>query len=245
MARLTGKTVLISGAARGLGAACARALADEGAGVVIGDLLEAEGRRLSEELGDSAHYVYLDVTDADAWRTAVTEARQTFGGLDVLVNNAGIAVGAPLEEHTLDQWNGALAVNLTGTFLGMRAAVPALRERGGGSIVNVSSVEGLRGSAGLHGYVAAKFGVRGLTKSAAVELGRHGIRVNSVHPGFVRTAMTENLDPEVLQIPLGRAAEPGDVAPLVVFLAADDSAYCTGAEFVVDGGLVSGVPHSG
>jgi 3alpha(or 20beta)-hydroxysteroid dehydrogenase len=162
----------------------------------------------------------------------------------VLVNNAGIANAGRLERYGKDQWDAVIAVNLTGTFLGARAVVPGMRAAGRGSIVNISSVEGMRGDAGLHGYVASKFGVRGLTKSLAVELGPAGIRVNSVHPGFVVTPMTERLDASRQRIPLGRTATPDDVVGAVLFLASTDSAYVTGTELVVDGGMIAGVPHA-
>jgi 3alpha(or 20beta)-hydroxysteroid dehydrogenase len=164
--------------------------------------------------------------------------------VDVLVNNAGIGNMAAIDKYTLEMWNAVLAVNLTGTFLGVKAVVPLMKAAKHGSIINISSVEGLRGSAGLHGYVASKFAVRGLTKSVAVELGRHNVRVNSVHPGFIVTPMTEQLDFASQQVPLGRPAQPEEVSALVVFLASEESAYSTGAEFVVDGGMTSAIPHS-
>ncbi|WP_067654822.1 glucose 1-dehydrogenase [Nocardia harenae] len=243
MSRLSGKVALISGAARGMGAAHARAVVAEGGRVVLGDILDEPGAALAAELGDAAVYVPLDVRDPAAWDAAVRTAEETFGGLHVLVNNAGIANGNLLPDFELSEWQKIIDINLTGTFLGMRAAVPLLKTSGGGSIVNISSVEGMRGSAGLHGYVATKFAVRGLTKSAALELAPQGIRVNSVHPGLIRTPMTEGIPEDFLQIPLGRGAEPEEVSALVVFLASDESSYSTGAEFVVDGGLTVGVPH--
>ncbi|MFC3966146.1 glucose 1-dehydrogenase [Nocardia jiangsuensis] len=243
MSRLSGKVALISGAARGMGAAHARAVVAEGGRVVLGDILDEPGAALADELGDAAVHVPLDVRDPEAWSAAVRTADERFGGLHVLVNNAGIVNGNLLPDFELSEWQKIIDINLTGTFLGMRASVPLLRKSGGGSIVNISSVEGLRGSAGLHGYVATKFAVRGLTKSAALELAPQGIRVNSVHPGLIRTPMTEGIPEDFLQIPLGRGAEPEEVSALVVFLASDESSYSTGAEFVVDGGLTAGVPH--
>jgi 3alpha(or 20beta)-hydroxysteroid dehydrogenase len=159
------------------------------------------------------------------------------------VNNAGIANGNRLVDFELSEWQRIIDINLTGTFLGMRAATPAMIEAGGGSVVNISSVEGMRGSPGLHGYTATKFAVRGLTKSTALELAQHGIRVNSIHPGLIRTPMTEGIPADFLQIPLGRAAAPSEVSALVTYLASDESSYSTGAEFVIDGGLTVGVPH--
>ncbi len=240
---LTGRTALVTGGARGLGAAYVRALHTAGAAVVVADLLDDEGTALVEELGPRATFVHLDVTDENEWDAAVAASLARFGSLDVLVNNAGIANAAPIEHYSTAKWHAVIAVNLTGTFFGCRAAVPAMAAAGGGSIVNISSVEGLRGSPGLHGYTAAKFGVRGLTKSLAVELGPRGIRVNSVHPGLILTDMTTRIDPARIDIPLGRPGVPDDVAGTIVFLASDASRFTSGAEFVVDGGMVTGIPH--
>jgi len=243
MGRVDGKVALISGGARGMGAAHARLLVAEGASVVIGDILDDDGRALADELGDAARYVPLDVSDPDRWTAAVGVATEEFGKLDVLVNNAGIVNGAPLQKLSLEKWRAVLDVNLTGTFLGMRAAVDPMIVAGGGSIINVSSVEGLRGAPFAHGYVASKWGVRGLAKSAALELGPHNIRVNSLHPGLIRTPMTEGIPDDLVTIPMGRPAESDEVATFVLFLASDESKYSTGSEYVVDGGLVTGVPH--
>ncbi|WP_327096557.1 glucose 1-dehydrogenase [Nocardia vinacea] len=243
MGRLTGKVALISGGARGMGAAHARALVAEDARVVLGDILDEEGAALAKEIGDDAAYVHLDVRDKQQWQDAVAEAVQRFGALNVLVNNAGIVNGNLLVDFELSEWQKIIDINLTGTFLGMQTTTPAMIEAGGGSVINISSVEGMRGSPGLHGYTATKFAVRGLTKSTALELAQYGIRVNSIHPGLIRTPMTDGIPEDFLQIPLGRAADPSEVSALVTYLASDESSYSTGAEFVIDGGLTVGVPH--
>lgn len=247
--RVHNKVAIVTGGTGGMGATHARALVAEGGKVVIADLDDTKGQALAAELNDvqgaSARYVHLDVTSEDDWAAAVAFTLDEFGRIDVLVNNAGIANGAPIGEYDVDAWRTILDVNLTGTFLGIRAVSPIMAKAGSGSIINVSSVEGLRGSAGLHGYVASKFGVRGLTKSVALELGFRGVRVNSVHPGFIETPMTAGIDVDQLLIPLGRGAQPEEVSQTIVFLASDESSYSTGAEFVVDGGLVAGVPHKG
>lgn len=243
MIDLDGRVCLITGGARGIGAAYVRALHAAGGRVMVADVLEEEGRALADELGERAAFVPLDVTDETQWDAAVAATQDAFGALDVLVNNAGIANAAPIEHLTTEKWNAVIAVNLTGTFFGCRAVTPVMKRQGGGSIINISSVEGLRGSPGVHGYTAAKFGVRGLAASLAVELGPFGIRVNSVHPGFINTSMTSRIDPEHLDIPLGRPGEPEDLAGTIVFLASDASAFTSGAEFVVDGGMIAGIPH--
>ncbi|MEF3405461.1 glucose 1-dehydrogenase [Agromyces sp. CCNWLW203] len=240
---LGGRVALVTGGARGLGASYARGLHAAGARVVIADLLREEGEALAVDLGDGARFIQLDVTDEASWASAVDATLATFGSVDVLVNNAGIANAAPIEHLSLAKWNAVIAVNLTGVFLGCRAVVPAMKAQGAGSIINISSVEGMRGSAGLHGYTASKFGVRGLSQSLAVELGAFGIRVNSVHPGLVLTEMTTRIDPAKLDIPLGRPAVPDEVAGTIVFLASDASSFTSGAEFVVDGGMIAGIPH--
>ncbi|MGB8389600.1 glucose 1-dehydrogenase [Mycobacterium sp.] len=243
MGRVDGKVALISGGARGMGAAHARLLVDEGAKVVIGDILDDEGKALADELGDAARYVHLDVTQLDQWEAAVATAIGEFGKLDVLVNNAGIVALGQLKKFDMAKWQNVIDVNLTGTFLGMRVAVEPMTAAGGGSIINVSSIEGLRGAPLVHPYVASKWAVRGLTKSAALELAPLNIRVNSIHPGFIRTPMTKHLPEDMVTIPLGRPAEPREVSTFVVFLASDEASYATGSEFVMDGGLVTDVPH--
>lgn len=246
MGRVEGKVALISGGARGMGAAHARALAAEGAKIVIGDILDADGAKLADELGsDTARFVRLDVTQSQDWQTAVQCAVEEFGSLNVVVNNAGIAKYNTLENFDVAAWQQVLDVNLTGTMLGMHAAVAPMKSAGGGSIINISSVEGIRGTAGLHGYVASKWAVRGLAKAAAVELAPHNIRINSVLPGLIRTRMTIAIPDDSLQIPLGRGAKSAEVSTAVVFLASDESSYMTGADLVIDGGLSVGIPHNG
>jgi 3alpha(or 20beta)-hydroxysteroid dehydrogenase len=247
MGRVDGKVALISGGAQGMGAEDARALVAEGAKVVIGDILDDKGYALAEEINattpDSVRYVPLDVTQADQWEAAVATAVSEFGKLNVLVNNAGTVALGQIGQFDMVKWQRVIDVNLTGTFLGMQASVEAMKADGGGSIINISSIEGLRGAIMVHPYVASKWAVRGLTKSAALELGQFNIRVNSVHPGFIRTPMTKHFPDNMLRIPLGRPGQPEEVATFIVFLASDESRYSTGAEFVMDGGLVNDVPH--
>jgi len=226
-----------------MGAADARMLVKEGAKVVIGDILDDEGQALADELGDAARYIHLDVSSADDWTAAVETALSSFGTLNVLVNNAGIVQVGPLKTLDVARWQKVLDVNLTGPMLGTKAVIGPMIEAGGGSIINVSSIEGLRGAAYVHSYVASKWGLRGLTKSSALELASSNIRVNSIHPGFIRTPMTEHLPEDMVQTPLGRPGTPDEVATFVVFLASDESSFSTGSEFVVDGGLVTDVPH--
>ena len=226
-----------------MGAEHARLLVEEGAKVVIGDILDDEGKGLAAEIGDAARYVHLDVTQPDQWDAAVATATGEFGKLNVLVNNAGIVALGQLRNFDLGKWQKVIDVNLTGTFLGMRVAVDPMTEAGGGSIINVSSIEGLRGAPAVHPYVASKWAVRGLAKSAALELAPFNIRVNSIHPGFIRTPMTAKLPEDMVTVPLGRPGEAREVSTFVLFLASDESSYATGSEFVVDGGLVTDVPH--
>ncbi len=226
-----------------MGAAHAKMLVDEGAKVVIGDILDEKGEGLAAELGDSVRYVHLDVTQADQWEAAVNTAVEAFGKLNVLVNNAGVVALGKIGQFDMTKWQKVIDVNLTGTFLGMQAVVEHMKADGGGSIINVSSIEGLRGAPMVHPYVASKWAVRGLSKSAAIELGRFNIRINSLHPGFIRTPMTKHFPDDMVTSPLGRPGKSEEVSTFVVFLASDESSFSTGAEFVVDGGLVTDVPH--
>lgn len=242
MGRVDGKVALISGGARNIGGASARMLVAEGAQVVIGDLLDDEGAALAEELGENARYVHLDVTSDADWRAAVEFTLAEFGKLNVLFNNAGIFNGGQLQRYKTEQWQQMLDVNLTGAFLGMRASADAIIAAGGGSIINTSSIEGLRGTPWAHGYVASKWGLTGLTKSAAMELAPQGVRVNSIHPGRISTPATDQMPEGLIPIPLGRPGLPEEVAACVVFLASDESSFSTGSEFVVDGGTVMHIP---
>ncbi|WP_231556311.1 SDR family oxidoreductase [Cryobacterium sp. MLB-32] len=243
MARVSGKVALISGGAQGLGAAQARLLVQEGAKVVVGDILDAEGAALAAELGDSVRFVHLDVSALAEWESAVATAVDTFGGLDVLVNNAGIVNFGAIGDYPVEAWNAIIAVNLTGVFLGIKAATPEITKSTAGSIINISSTAGLQGYEALSGYTAAKFGVRGLTKAVALDLAKYNVRVNSVHPGAIRTPMTDGLDLPQNHVALHRVGEPDEVATLVLFLASDESSFSTGAEFVVDGGELAGLAH--
>lgn len=246
--RLSGTVALITGAARGQGAAEARLFAKNGARLVISDVQESALAKLGEELRGEGHDVIdipLDVTAPEQWSTAVQEAETQFGRLDVVVNNAGLLSMAGVEDTELDAWNQIVAVNQTGTWLGMKAAVPALRRAGAGSIVNISSIFGLIGSGGAAAYQATKGAVRILTKTAAVQYAAESIRVNSVHPGVIATPMIdEELPQEALDgllqgTPMKRAGNPEEVAACALFLASDESSYVTGAELVVDGGFTT------
>lgn len=243
MARLTGKIAIVSGGARGMGASHARAIVANDGKVVIGDILESEGKALASELGGNARFIKLDVTKAADWDAAVRHAVIEFGGLNVLVNNAGIAPFAALEDFTEDEWNMTLSVNLTGPFLGIKAAMGALMASAPSSIINISSTSAFIGTPGLHAYTSSKFGLRGLTKSVAAELGKAGVRANSIHPGYIRTPMSAGLEDEAQKSGvLGRIGEPEEVANLVVYLASDESSFSTGSEFIVDGGQLASTP---
>ena len=245
--RLDGKVAIISGAARGQGEAEARLFAAEGAKVVLGDVLDAEGEAVAADIGPAAAYHRLDVTKSGDWAAAVALAEERFGPVTVLVNNAGIIAVNPIETCTEDEFRRILDVNLVGQFLGIKAVVASMAGAGGGSIVNISSTSGYRALAGIPAYTTSKWAVRGLTRAAAVELGHKGIRVNSVHPGAVDTAMVrlpgvpaDDLEERFRDYPLGRIGQPVDIARLVLWLASDDASYSTGAEFLADGGMLAG-----
>src|SRR5262252_9638866 len=240
MDRLKGKVILISGGARGQGAAEARLFVSKGALVVVGDVLEAEGHQLASELGSSATFVRQDVTQERDWVTAINAA-ENFGGLHGLVNNAGIYQPRTLTETDTELFERHMRVNQLGCFLGMKTVVPLMQRSGGGSIVNISSVAGLRGSPGAIAYSATKWALRGMTKAAAIDLAPRKIRVNSVHPGPIDTEMIKVRTPEqnrqrVQLVPMKRMGTAEEVASLVLFLLADESGYITGAEVAIDGG---------
>jgi 3alpha(or 20beta)-hydroxysteroid dehydrogenase len=240
MERFTGTVALISGGARGMGASHVRGLVAEGAKVIFGDILDDEGKRLEEELGESAHFVHLDVTKDDDWKYAVAAAEREYGPIGLLVNNAGIVSYGPVDVMEPAEFRRVIDINLTGTFLGMHYAVPSLRKAGGGVIINISSTAGLMGYATISAYGASKWGVRGMTKAVAMELGKDNIRVMSIHPGPIRTPMTADIGDEIVKAqPIARMGEPEEVTKLLMFMAAD-ATYSTGSEWVVDGGAVLG-----
>lgn len=247
MGRLDGKVALISGGARGMGAAEARLFAGEGAKVVIADVLDEDGIQVAKEIGKAARFVHLDVTKEGDWDAAVGVATSEFGKLNVLVNNAGIVRMGPWVDTSPEDYMDVININQLGVFLGVRAAIRPMTDAGGGSIVNISSIDGLIGHPMVAGYVSSKFAVRGLTKVAALELAPMNIRVNSVHPGFIDTPMLrmpglEGFDfaPLVKKVPANRLGTPDDIGRLALFLASDDSDYCTGSEFIADGGVTCG-----
>jgi 3alpha(or 20beta)-hydroxysteroid dehydrogenase len=257
MGKLDGKVAIVTGAARGQGAEEVRLFVAEGARVVFGDVLDDPGESLAAELGDDAVYLHHDVRDEHRWAEVVDEAERRFGGLDILVNNAGVLhFGAVTHELSTDDYRRVVEINQFGTFFGMRAAIPAMLRRGGGSIVNISSTNGFRGYGGTVAYGASKFAIRGMTKTVALEYGAAGIRVNSIHPGGIDTPMTRDGDfgemtPDeqaavYANLAIPRAGRVDEVAKLALFLASDDSTYCTGAEFIIDGGMLAGLvnPHA-
>lgn len=250
MTRLAGKVALISGGARGQGAAETRLFVREGAAVVFGDVLDDEGKKVEAEIranGGRATYVHLDVTREADWRAAVATAVQTYGRLSVLVNNAGILFRAKIEDTSEADWDRIMAVNVKGVFLGTKAAIPALRAAGGGSIINISSTAGLVGSpGGTAAYTATKGAVRLFTKSTAIQHAREGIRCNSVHPGPIVTDMIKDVlddqkawEGRLRRLPMGRAGTADEVAYGVLYLASDESSYVTGSELVIDGGTTA------
>ena len=251
MGRLDGKVALVTGAARGMGEAMARLFVAEGASVALCDRRQEEGSAVADALGERARFVPLDIASESSWADAVATTCDGLGGIDILVNNAGIIRIATLEACTLEMFEKVVGTNLTGTFLGMKAVIEPMRARGGGSIVNFSSVQGLEGREGLPAYTASKFGIRGLSKTAAIELGPYGIRVNTIFPGPTKTAMTRregwtdaDYDRQYGSYPLGRMGEAREIAQVALFLASDESSFCTGAEIAADGGVSAGKPRS-
>ena len=249
MGKLDGQVALISGGARGQGEAQARLFAREGAAVALGDVLEEDGQRVAESINDTggrAMFQALDVSEAASWQSMVDETVSQFGRLDIVINNAGIARIKLIEDSTLQDYLEVIRVNQLGVWLGMKTAIPALKEAGGGCIINTSSTAGLEGYTGLGAYVSSKFAVRGMTKVAAIELGPYNIRVNSVHPGPIDTPMIRDpqiarrdIDDPLLGSPIPRAGHVDEVAKMMLFIAAD-ATYSTGSEFVIDGGVTAG-----
>jgi 3alpha(or 20beta)-hydroxysteroid dehydrogenase len=255
MGRLDGKVAVISGAARGQGEAEARLFAEEGAWVVLGDVLDDRGAAVASDIGERALYTHLDVRHEDDWTAVMALAEETFGPTNVLVNNAGIVRMTSLVDTSLKQFREVIDVNQVGTFLGMKAVVPSMVKAGGGSIINISSTSGLLGLPHMVSYTSTKWAIRGMSKVAAIELGPLGIRVNSIHPGGVDTEMLQTaaasadwqipprhveLEDPYTRLPLGRIGQPVEMARLALFLASDESSYSTGSEFIADGGMTCG-----
>jgi 3alpha(or 20beta)-hydroxysteroid dehydrogenase len=241
---LDGKVAIVTGAARGQGLAEATRFVAEGASVVLTDVLVDEGREAAAGLGPAARFVSHDITSADAWAEVVASTSAAFGGIDILVNNAGIHLQRAFEDTDEAAFRRVLDTNLVGAFLGTKAVVAPMRERGGGAIVNIASIAAMRAVPASAAYVSAKFGLRGLTRATAMELGPYGIRVNAVCPGMIRTPMTDAVVDEreptlAAGLPLRRIGEPDDVADVVLFLVSDASRWVTGAEHVVDGGSLA------
>lgn len=246
MSRLSGKHTIVTGGAQGQGAAITRAFVDAGATVVIADVATEPGEALAAELGKAALFEQHDVSDEASWERVVKRANEEFGPVNVLVNNAGILRFGELTTQPVAEFELVWRVNTLGCFLGMRAVVQTMQDNGGGSIINTSSIEGLGGMAMLSAYTSSKFAIRGLTKSAALELGPRGIRVNSVHPGMIDTGMIRDVGADdaamefgASKVALKRVGIPEDLAPLYVYLASDESSFATGAEFIIDGGATA------
>ena len=243
MTRLEGKVAIITGAAQGMGASHAKLFVEQGAKVVFTDLNEEKGQAFAAELGENALFVKQNVANEADWATVVATAEEKFGPVNVLVNNAGITMAKPLLETTVEEYRRIVEINQVSVFLGMKTVLPSMQKAGGGSIVNVSSMNGL--VAGAIGYTDTKFAVRGMTKAAAMEAAQYNVRVNSVHPGVIATPMVVQEDTKAAveafakHIPLGRVAQPEEVSNMVLFLASDESSYSTGSEFVIDGGMTA------
>lgn len=252
MNRLSGKVAIVTGGAQGMGEATVRLFVEQGAKVLIGDLLQDKGEALATELGAAVEFLRMDVTSEDDWAQAVARA-QAMGPLNVLVNNAAIVHMASIADTTADDYMRVVRINQLGSFLGVRAVIDPMKAAGGGSIINVSSIDGLHSSAGLSAYSSSKWAVRGLTKTAAIELGQYGIRVNSVHPGGIFTEMggkglisEEEINASIYaDFPIPRVGQPEEVAYVTLFLATDEATYSTGSEFVADGGWFAGMRRPG
>lgn len=245
--RLEGKVAIITGAARGQGAATARIFVAEGARVVIGDVLHSEGEALARELGGAAVFQKLDVTDEEAWRQVVAEASQRYGGVDILINNAGIVHAAAITDLKRSDFERVLQINLIGAWLGIKSVAASMIAKGNGAIVNICSTAGLWGMNGVAAYSSSKWALRGLTKTAAMELGHKGIRVNAIFPGGINTSMGNIKNEPAAELakhfqrqPVQRIGEPEEVARTTLFLASDEASYLCGAEIAVDGGQTTG-----
>lgn len=252
MTRLKNKVAIVTGGARGMGAATVRLFVQEGARVVIADLLDADGETLAQELKGSAIFVHHDVTDEKSWNALIEKTVAAFGPVDVLVNNAGVLLFKTIADTTKADFERVTGVNLTGSFLGVKIVGAHMLARGRGSIVNISSSDGMKGANGLGAYCSSKWGIRGLTKVAAMEYGHKGVRVNSVHPGGIDTAMGNpyaepkaEVNKRYTMVPLQRVGDPIEVAQTSLFLASDDSSYLCGAEIAVDGGMLTGQYYVG
>ncbi len=257
MARLESEVAIVTGGARGIGRAIAEAYVAEGARVCVADVRIELAQQVAEALGESAIALELDVTDEQSWNLAIGACETLFGSVTVLVNNAGLAEGASIGDTTLESYRRVTEVNQTGVFLGMKTVIPAMKRAGHGSIINMSSIDGLVGSPRIISYIASKWAVRGMTKAVAMEMGPFSIRVNSIHPGHVVTelGLRDGLDPGIItamveehtarHAPMQRTGTPQEIAAMAVFLASNESSYCTGAEFVVDGGFTAGYPAPG
>ena len=252
MKRLQGKVAIITGGARGMGAATVRLFVAEGAKVLIADVLDAEGAALAKELGADALFVHHDVTDEASWNAVVAKAKSAFGGIDVLVNNAGVLLFKTIQATEKAEFERVIGINLVGTYLGTRIVGAELIAKGKGSIVNISSVDGMKAANSLGAYCASKWAVRGFTKVAAMEYGHKGVRVNSVHPGGVDTAMGNpyaepkaDVNKRYTMVPMQRVGEPDEVARTSLFLASDEASYLCGAEIAVDGGMLTGQYYVG
>ncbi len=257
MARLESEVAIVTGGARGIGRAIAEAYVAEGARVCIADVRIELAQEVAKSLGESAIALELDVTDEQSWNVAIEACEQSLGSVTVLVNNAGLAEGASIDDTTLESYRRVTEVNQTGVFLGMKTVIPAMKRAGHGSIINMSSIDGLVGSPRIISYIASKWAVRGMTKAVAMEMGPFSIRVNSIHPGHVVTelGLRDGVDPSIItamveehtarHAPMQRTGTPQEIAAMAVFLASNESSYCTGAEFVVDGGFTAGYPAPG